>query len=474
MDTQLNTIGKRFDDFVYVGAIRILGGGARAYAALAERYLSRGWIEEAFETYRKAIEEKPNHADYHYRVAQLLARQDRFSEAASFCDEALRCDKDLAKGYVLLGSIQKKLGDSESAMASYRKAMTYTFNDAAAYNTMARAFAEAELYEEAVQAYQEIIRISPRNVTAYGVMADTYAKLKRYPEALEAYRHAVDLKPTADGYGILATAYARSGQFQQAVGAYQKAMKLEPGFAHGWNRLSEIYVRLEDFEKRSHGAPMDEATKVLYAKLRQEQEAIERFKETIRQKPNDPEAYLEMGRMYIELKLPAKAIDFIRHVLRAKTPGVQSYRLLGQAHLALNHYKEARWAMEQALQLNKNDADTWTAMGELAVREGRHNDSVKAFQEALRLKPQEPDLHRQMGDLLRRLGRFADASRYYWQAIRLNPQDGLARFGLGVACVRLNQRERALEQKAILRTIDPKLVTELDHVIWQLTRTPKI
>src|SRR5262249_36356553 len=157
---------------------------------------------------------------------------------------------------------------------------------------------------EAVKAYREIVKISPTNVAVYGVMADTYTKLNRYPEALEAYRHAVDLKPTADGYGILASAYAYMGDYRLAVSAYQKAMKLEPGFAHGWGRLSEIYVKLEDFEKRSADAKLDDATKEVYSKLRREQEALVSFKETIRNRPDDPEAYMKMGEMYMDLEFP--------------------------------------------------------------------------------------------------------------------------------------------------------------------------
>ena len=473
MNTPLQHIGKRVDDFVYSGAIRLLGGGARAYAALAERYLTRGWTEEAVETYRKAIELKPTQPIYHYRTAQLLVLLERFSEATNSCEQALKFNKDLAEAYVLLGTLHKRNGDPTIALTNFRKAMEYSLKDVSAYSTIAKAFAEAELFEEAAHAYREIIRISPRNVTAYGVMAETYSKLKRYPEALEAYRHAVELKPTADGFGILASAYARSGKYREAVEAYQKAMKLEPGFAQGWNRLSEIYIKLEDFEKRAHGGQMDEPTKILFAKLRQEQEALENFKEAIRQKPDDPEAYLQMGKLYLELHLPAKAIDFLRHVHRMNIKGIGTPRLLGLAYMEMGKHTEARRFIEQALSEQKNDYQIWSALGEICARQGKHDESVIAFQEALRLKPQDAVLHRQMGDLLRRLGRHAEASRFYWQAIRLNPQDGLARYGLGVTYVRLDQRAYAIEQKSVLKTIDPKLAAELDHVIWRLSKNPK-
>ncbi len=474
MISPLSVIGRRFDDFVYSRAIKLMGGGAEAYGHLADRYVSLGWLVEAVETYKKAIALRPHLADYPYRAARLLMRLERFDEAASWCQKTLELDKDFAEAYVLQGTLYRKTNDLAKSLECYRKAMTYPLKDAESYNTIAKAFAEAELFEEAVRAYREIVRISPRNVSAYGVMAETYAKLKRFPEALEAYRQAVELKPSADAYGILASAYVRAGQYREAVDAYQLAMKLEPGFAQAWNRLSEIYIRLEDYEERAATGPLDEPTKILYARLRQEQEALENYKEEMRKKPNDPAASIQMGKLYLELQLPAKALDFLNHAHRMKAPSVVLFRLLGQAHMALGQNRDAKRFLERAVHTQKNDVEAWSMLGELYSRQGKQDESIKAYFEAIRWKPQDATLHRQMGDLLRRLGRHAESARSYWQAIHLNPQDAQARYGLGLNYVRLNQRTYALEQKAILKTIDMKLATELDHMIWRLTRTSHI
>jgi pentatricopeptide repeat protein len=474
MHSPFSVIGRRFDDFVYSGAIKLLGGGAEAYGHLAGRYESLGWFEEAIETFKKAITLRPHQAVFPFKVARLLMRLERYEDARAYCEKTIEVDKDYSEAYVLQGTLHRKAGDQLKALESFRKAMSYPLQDAASYNTIAKAFAESELYEEAVHAYREIVRISPRNVSAYGVMAETYAKLKRFPEALEAYRQAVELKPSADAYGILASAYARAGQYREAVTAYQQAMKLEPGFAQGWNRLSEIYIKLEDFEKRAAAGSLDEANQSIYAKLRQEQAALENFKETIRQQPHAPEAYVQMGKLYLELRLPIKAMEFLKHAARLKRSDSVIHRLRGQAQMQQGDLDEARRSFELALHLKKNDAEAWSALGELLSRQGKQDASVKAYKEALRWKPQDAAMHRQMGDLLRRMGRFAESSRSYWQAIHLNPQDAQARYGLGLNYVRLNQRTYALEQKAILKTIDAKLAAELDHMIWRLTRTSRI
>jgi tetratricopeptide (TPR) repeat protein len=473
MSTSLTHVGRRVDDFVYTRMIKLFGGGPEAYMRLSSRYESLGWFEEAAENYKKVIKLHPEQAPFRLQFAQFLFRMERLSDASALCQEALQLDADLAPAYVLQGTLYLKTGDQEKALHCFRQAMTRPLNDATAYHTIAKAFAGAELYEEAALAYREIIRISPRNVAAYGIMAETYSKLNRFPEALEAYRQAVELQPSADAYGILASAYARVRNYREAVLAYQQAMKLEPGFSQTWNRLSEIYIKLEDFEKRTSGGQSDEQLQKAYAKLRKEQEALENFKEYIRQKPDDPGAYLQMGQLYLELSLPAKAMDFLKHALRLKATGAAIHRSLGLAYMGLNEHEKAHRAYKEALRAQKNDADTWCGIGQLSMRLGKHDEAIKAFIEAIRWKPQDGSLHRQLGDIFRQLGRFSEATRAYWQAIHLNPQDGAARYGLGVTYVRLGQRSYALEQNAILKTVDAKLAADLNHVIWQLSRTPK-
>ena len=162
MNSPLRQFGKRIDDFVYSHAIELLGGGADAYMQLAGRYESLGWLPEAAETYKKAIELRPHQALGRLKLAKIYWRMERLPEAMKHCDDALGLDKDYMEAYVFKGTLHQKLGEREQALEAFRKAMSYSMSDAAAYSTIAKAFADGEFYEEAVNAYKEIIRISPK------------------------------------------------------------------------------------------------------------------------------------------------------------------------------------------------------------------------------------------------------------------------------------------------------------------------
>ncbi len=111
MNSPLRHLGKRVDDFVYSHAIELLGGGADAYMHLAARYESLGWLAEAVETYKKAIELRPHQALCRFKLAQVYFRLERFSEAMNACQEALQMDKDFVPAYMLKGTLHQKLGN---------------------------------------------------------------------------------------------------------------------------------------------------------------------------------------------------------------------------------------------------------------------------------------------------------------------------------------------------------------------------
>src|SRR5688572_10853176 len=110
MSLPLSEVGKRVDDFVFTKAIQLLGGGAEAYLRLAARYESRGWLEEAVATYKKAIGLRPHQAAFRLPLARVLSQLERVPEALKICQESLRLDKTLADAHVLEGTLYLKTG----------------------------------------------------------------------------------------------------------------------------------------------------------------------------------------------------------------------------------------------------------------------------------------------------------------------------------------------------------------------------
>ena len=471
MDSPFRTLGKKVDDFVYTHAIQLLGNDPAAYLKLAARYEQLQWISEARQTFAKAIASNPNDISLMEAYAGFLYRQGDHVESERVCRLAIDREPQAHQAHFILGRLLMRVGKKTEALDCYRASLKFGLNDVAAIHVAAKAFADAESYEEAVRVYQDMIRVSPNNVAAYGVLASTYAKLQRFPEALEAYRQVVRLKPSADAYGILGSALAKMGRYREAVDAYQHALRLEPGLAQTYNRLSEIYVKLEDFEKQAQrwSISLDASVDSLpasdlalsYKKLKDEKEALESFKEAIRQTPNDIAAYRSIAQLYCKLQMPAKAVEYVKHALRIAPKDVELHTLYGVALAGVGKIDEAVKEWDQVVKVKPTDADALSHLAKACLRRGRYKQALDLAEKAVQSQPQTAALYADLGDIRRKMGNDYEAARAYWQAIHLRPQDPAPRYGLGLCYLKTGQKKHALEQHAVLKTLDTRLARDL-------------
>ncbi|MCD4825702.1 MAG: tetratricopeptide repeat protein [Phycisphaerae bacterium] len=73
----------------------------------------------------KAVEAGTSDARIYVALGQIAFEENRFDEAYTYLKEATVKNPEYARGWALLGEVQKNLGESEAAMASLRKAAKY-------------------------------------------------------------------------------------------------------------------------------------------------------------------------------------------------------------------------------------------------------------------------------------------------------------------------------------------------------------
>jgi tetratricopeptide (TPR) repeat protein len=91
---------------------------------LAGRILAeKGESAEAMYNFERAIRLRPGSAPHLYDYALALARADRFDEAQSRAEAALRADGNLAEAHELLGGLFERKRQLPEAAREYRRAL---------------------------------------------------------------------------------------------------------------------------------------------------------------------------------------------------------------------------------------------------------------------------------------------------------------------------------------------------------------
>ena len=146
-----------------------------------------------------------------------------------------------------------------------------------------------------------------------------------------------------------------------------------------------------------------------------------------------------------------QAAESFQQVIAAKPNNADAYYNLGTLKLRSNSFDEARGYLEQTLKLEPNYPEAWNNLGMMAAQQGRPDEAVKDFKQSLTLRPTYATAYLNLGNVYRRQKLYDQAEEALTSALRIQPDDPEANFSLGMLYAQQNQMRPASEylQRAI-------------------------
>ena len=353
------------------------------HATMATLYLAEGRLEEARQTFTRAITLDPASPFlrntlglYYYGQEQYAEAQQEFQAAVELAPgepvyrgnvgDALKAQGDLASArgnQKVASQFYAQALDSYLSAASTRQGANYHLqigNVYLAQGDIARAEAE---YKQAGHLGDE----------GFNMLGEAYEAAGQYDNAQAAYKQAICLAPGEPIYYLgLADVLGAQGLYTEAVEQLKLAISINPTYAEAHNRLGLILA--EDLDRP------DEATAELtLATLLEPTSALYRF---------NLAHHLYTNGQYEEAVAGFQAaLD----VAPDDDPDRWEYLYyLGLSYIELKDYPAAAKALEQALSLNPNDAaaNAWLAVAYYSVQDDR---ACAAMQKAHALAALSPD-----------------------------------------------------------------------------------
>jgi len=152
-------------------------------------------LAEAVVSLERSLELRPNNAEVHNELANVLFLQQNF----------------------------------DAAKTQYQRVLQLEPGSAEANYNLANVFHQQGNFDEAVRHFREAIRLSPDLPEAHNNLAITLKRQGKLDEAIRSYKQALHLKPDyADAITNLGTIHELEGRFDEALATYEKALKLHP------------------------------------------------------------------------------------------------------------------------------------------------------------------------------------------------------------------------------------------------------
>jgi tetratricopeptide (TPR) repeat protein len=159
-----------------------------------------------------------------------------------------------------------------------------------------------------------------------------------------------------------------------------------------------------------------------------------------------------------------QAAESFQQVVAAKPDDPEAYYNLGTLNLRRNDFQQARSYLEQTLKLRPNYPEAWNNLGMIAAQEGHPEEAVKNFQQSLLLRPGYGTALLNLGNIYRRQRSFEKAQEFLDQAAAIQPDDPEVHYSLGMLYAQQGQTQRAseyLERAVELRPDYPEALNNL-------------
>ena len=206
-------------------------------------------------------------------------------------------------------------------------------------------YRQSSLYRNELLLWQDTMAKNPNSVIVQNNLGSIYGK-RGYPDkAIFHLRRSLELEPTAKSYYNLGIAYANIGQIEQAIFHYKKAIYLKKKYFQAYNNLGNLYLWGKDYQNAITMYQKAIASNVYYRKSysnlaqvylsrKQYDQAIAVLKKAITRFPDHHHKFsYQLGFAYYKMKKYSLAIPLLQAIINNQPENQDARLLLGQIYL---------------------------------------------------------------------------------------------------------------------------------------------
>jgi tetratricopeptide (TPR) repeat protein len=198
-----------------------------------------------------------------------------------------------------------------------------------------------------------------------------------------------------------------------------------------------------------------------YGRLGRLSQAIEVFDRAIEISPGYDEARYNLGVAYAKMDRWPEAIEAYERVLKINPDYIEAYNNLGVAYGKIGRVTEAIEFYQHAIKLKPDYAEAYYNLGRLFGNNGRTDEAIDAYKQAIKIKPDLAQAHNNLGRIFANSDRWHEAIEAYKQAVKFKPDLFEAHNNLGYAYLAVGDKNSALAEYNILKSLNPQLADKL-------------
>jgi tetratricopeptide (TPR) repeat protein len=231
-------------------------------------------------------------------------------------------------------------------------------------------------------------------------------------------------------YGV---AFFQRGYLDQAAASFQQVIAQKPDDPEAFYNLGTLYLRKNDFTS-----------------------ARDALEKTIKLRPDYPEAWNNLGMLAAQQNQPDEAIRNFEQSLALRPDYTIALLNLGNLYRRQGSLEKAQELLSRALSIAPDDPEANYSIAMLYAGQGQQQRAIQSLRHAIDLRPDYPEALNNLGVLLVRSQQYAEAETQFQTCIRVAPNFDQAYLNLARLYVTLNDKAKAKEALLALLKQQPQ------------------
>ncbi len=215
----------------FISAVNIKTDESLTYTMLSTCYFELGETDKSAELIIKAVSISPDDVNANLSAGQILARNNRPSEALPYLEKAVELDPQNSAAIRTLAQTYYDVGNTEASISTYEQAINATTDNktkADLHFNLGILYNQVEEFDAAEDHFTTALDLNPSDVEAILGMAQTFESNERWRKAEKFYKELIYLEPENPlHYRGIARVLLQQGKQDQAQRYYDKSKKYE-------------------------------------------------------------------------------------------------------------------------------------------------------------------------------------------------------------------------------------------------------
>jgi len=209
--------------------------------SLAWAYSQQGKTEKVIQVYQTGIEHNLELAEFHIKIAQILARSgDKWAMEKSLRKAAIYGAPQY-QIYQLEGDYYLSQKDYYQALKMYNKSLFYNSRAPAPYVGKGKALYALGDYKSALKEFKKALKFDPNNDAIYNNIGVMYMLLGDRDKAIRNFKKSVEINPAyAEAYFNLGLVAEKDNKLDSALVMYETTLKINPQFMPAKQAIERI------------------------------------------------------------------------------------------------------------------------------------------------------------------------------------------------------------------------------------------